>query len=44
MRAEILYRPSYSMAIVDLAPMEEICVEFGVNGQHDGRHHAQNQG
>ncbi len=29
MRAEILYRPSYSMAIVDLAPSEEICVESG---------------
>ena len=29
MRAEILYRPSYSMAIVDLAPMEELRVESG---------------
>jgi len=29
MRAEILYRPSYSMAIVDLAPHEEIRVEAG---------------
>ncbi len=29
MRAEILYRPSYSMAIVDLAPHEEIRVESG---------------
>lgn len=29
MRAEILYRPSYSMAIVDLAPSEEIRVESG---------------
>ncbi len=29
MRAEILYRPSYSMAIVDLAPYEEIRVESG---------------
>ena len=29
MRAEILYRPSYSMAIVDLAPLEEIRVESG---------------
>jgi uncharacterized protein (TIGR00266 family) len=29
MRAEILYRPSYSMAIVDLAPAEEIRVESG---------------
>lgn len=29
MRAEILYRPSYSMAIVDLEPNEEIRVEAG---------------
>jgi uncharacterized protein (TIGR00266 family) len=29
MRAEILYRPSYSMAIVDLAPLEELRVESG---------------
>jgi uncharacterized protein (TIGR00266 family) len=29
MRAEIMYRPSYSMAIVDLAPHEEIRVESG---------------
>ncbi len=29
MRAEILYRPSYSMAIVDLEPYEEISVESG---------------
>jgi uncharacterized protein (TIGR00266 family) len=29
MRAEILYRPSYSMAVVDLAPSEEISVEAG---------------
>jgi len=29
MRAEILYRPSYSMAVVDLAPLEELCVEAG---------------
>lgn len=29
MRAEILYRPSYSMAVVDLAPFEEIHVESG---------------
>lgn len=29
MRAEIMYRPSYSMAIVDLAPYEEIRVESG---------------
>lgn len=29
MRAEILYRPSYSMAVVDLAPFEEISVEAG---------------
>jgi uncharacterized protein (TIGR00266 family) len=29
MRAEILYRPSYSMAIIDLAPMEELRVESG---------------
>lgn len=29
MRAEILYRPSYSMGIVDLEPNEEICVEAG---------------
>jgi uncharacterized protein (AIM24 family) len=29
MRAEILYRPSYSMAVVDLAPFEEIRVESG---------------
>ncbi|MBN1562962.1 MAG: TIGR00266 family protein [Anaerolineae bacterium] len=29
MRAEILYRPSYSMAIVDLEPLEEIRVEAG---------------
>ncbi len=29
MRAEILYRPSYSMAIVDLEPYEEISVEAG---------------
>jgi uncharacterized protein (TIGR00266 family) len=29
MRAEILYRPSYSMAIVDLEPFEEIRVESG---------------
>jgi uncharacterized protein (TIGR00266 family) len=29
MRAEILYRPSYSMAVVDLAPFEEIRVEAG---------------
>ncbi len=29
MQAEILYRPSYSMAIVDLAPFEEIRVESG---------------
>jgi len=28
-RAEILYRPSYSMAVVDLAPFEEIRVEAG---------------
>ena len=29
MRAEILYRPSYSMAVVDLAPFEEVRVESG---------------
>lgn len=29
MRAEILYRPSYSMAVVDLVPFEEIRVESG---------------
>lgn len=29
MRAEIMYRPSYSMAIVDLSPHEEIRVESG---------------
>ncbi len=29
MRAEILYRPAYSMAVVDLAPFEEIRVEAG---------------
>lgn len=29
MRAEILYRPSYSMAVVDLEPHEEIRVEAG---------------
>lgn len=29
MRAEILYRPSYSMAVVDLSPFEEIRVESG---------------
>ena len=29
MRAEILYRPSYSMAIVDMEPFEEIRVESG---------------
>ena len=29
MRAEILYRPSYSMAVVDLAPLEEVRVESG---------------
>lgn len=29
MRAEILYRPSYSMGIVDLEPFEEIRVESG---------------
>jgi uncharacterized protein (TIGR00266 family) len=29
MRAEILYRPSYSMAVVDLEPYEEIRVEAG---------------
>jgi len=29
MRAEILYRPSYSMAIIDLEPYEEISVESG---------------
>ncbi|MGQ9848854.1 MAG: TIGR00266 family protein [Aggregatilineaceae bacterium] len=29
MRAEILYRPSYSMATVDLEPYEEISVESG---------------
>ncbi len=29
MRAEILYRPSYSMAVVDLAPGEQIRVEAG---------------
>ncbi|MBN1202128.1 MAG: TIGR00266 family protein [Anaerolineae bacterium] len=29
MQAEILYRPSYSMAVVDLAPYEEIRVESG---------------
>jgi uncharacterized protein (TIGR00266 family) len=29
MRAEILYRPSYSMAVVDLAPFEEVSVEAG---------------
>ena len=29
MRAEILYRPSYSMAVVDLSPYEEIRVESG---------------
>lgn len=29
MRAEILYRPSYSMAVVDLARFEEIRVESG---------------
>ena len=29
MRAEILYRPSYSMAVVDLEPFEEISVEPG---------------
>lgn len=29
MRAEILYRPSYSMAVVDLSPFEEVRVEAG---------------
>jgi uncharacterized protein (TIGR00266 family) len=29
MRAEVLYRPSYSMAIVDLEPLEEIRVDSG---------------
>ena len=29
MRAEVLYRPSYSMGVVDLAPFEEIRVESG---------------
>ncbi len=29
MRAEILYRPSYSMAVVDLAQFEEVRVESG---------------
>lgn len=29
MRAEILYRPSYSMGIVDLEPFEEVRVEAG---------------
>lgn len=29
MRAEILYRPAYSMAVVDLSPYEELLVESG---------------
>jgi len=29
MRAEVLYRPAYSMAVVDLNPYEEIVVESG---------------
>lgn len=29
MRAEILYRPSYSMAVIDLSPFEEVRVESG---------------
>ena len=37
MQVEILYRPAYSMAIVNLAPFEEIRVEAGsMVGMTDG--------